>query len=141
MAVSVLAHVVQALADHVRALRRAGRSVPPELETVTAALRASLPNPQRPAECACDQQERDAGDVYEPLLLTLPDVARMLAVSRATVERLVAAEDLASVKVGSGRRVRRADLDAYVASLPERSARAAAARRAGAAPRPMRSSA
>lgn len=52
-----------------------------------------------------------------PLLLTLDEVAATLAVTRRTIERLVAADALRSVHIGRAVRVARRDLDAYVERL------------------------
>lgn len=55
-----------------------------------------------------------------PVLLRLSEAAHVLAVSLSTVERLVRSGELASVHVGAGVRVRRDDLDSYIAALPTR---------------------
>jgi excisionase family DNA binding protein len=52
------------------------------------------------------------------LLVDVSEAAEMLGVSSRQVERLVASGALPSVKVGASRRIRRADLEAFVASLP-----------------------
>lgn len=52
-----------------------------------------------------------------PLLLDLEDVSDALGVSVPTVKRLVRAGALPAVKVGGATRVRRCDLEAYVAGL------------------------
>ncbi|MDP9388179.1 MAG: helix-turn-helix domain-containing protein [Actinomycetota bacterium] len=51
------------------------------------------------------------------LLLSLEDAADVLNVSPSTVKRLVRAGELPAVKVARTTRVRRSDLDAYVAAL------------------------
>ena len=51
------------------------------------------------------------------LLMKIPEVAENLGLSRAKVYELMAAGDLPSVKIGGCRRVRAADLIAYVESL------------------------
>ncbi|MGA8256491.1 MAG: helix-turn-helix domain-containing protein [Nocardioides sp.] len=51
------------------------------------------------------------------LFLTLDEVATHLRVSRRYIEQMVAADALASVPIGGNVRVRRTDLEAYVASL------------------------
>ena len=53
----------------------------------------------------------------ESLLLKVPEVARSLGISRAKVYELIAGGTLASVKIDGCRRVRAADLRAYVDSL------------------------
>ncbi|HWU23904.1 MAG TPA: helix-turn-helix domain-containing protein [Nocardioides sp.] len=55
----------------------------------------------------------------ESLLLTYDEVADQLRVSRRYVEQLVARHDLPAVRIGGNVRVRRGDLEAYVADLPQ----------------------
>ena len=57
-------------------------------------------------------------------LLTINSVAQELGVSRSTVYRLIAAQELPTVRVRRCRRVSRTALDRYIAGL-ERSARLA----------------
>jgi excisionase family DNA binding protein len=49
-----------------------------------------------------------------PILLTVPKVASLLAVSPRTVEELLAREELPSLLIGRARRIRRSDVDDYV---------------------------
>jgi excisionase family DNA binding protein len=52
------------------------------------------------------------------LLLTIPEVAEQLRVSKRTVERLISAGRIPVVRVASQRRfVRRTDLESYVERL------------------------
>ncbi|HVU92232.1 MAG TPA: helix-turn-helix domain-containing protein [Jatrophihabitans sp.] len=53
----------------------------------------------------------------QPDALTTDQVARVLGLSRSTVATLISRGELASVKIGSARRVLRRDLDAYLAAL------------------------
>lgn len=53
----------------------------------------------------------------ETILLSVPEVAERLGVSRRTVERLIAGRELKSVKVGSLTRVRESELLRYLESL------------------------
>jgi excisionase family DNA binding protein len=57
----------------------------------------------------------------ENLLLTVPEVAQCLGISRAKVYELISAGALTSVKIDGCRRVRVTDLRAYVTSLPSAS--------------------
>lgn len=50
-------------------------------------------------------------------LLTPAEVARVLKVSRSKVYQMVARQELPSVRVGALRRIRPADLEAYLESL------------------------
>lgn len=56
----------------------------------------------------------------QPLLMTYRAVATALSVSERQVDRLVASGALPTVAVGRAARVRRADVEAFVASLPLR---------------------
>ncbi|HEU5343158.1 MAG TPA: helix-turn-helix domain-containing protein [Ktedonobacterales bacterium] len=58
----------------------------------------------------------------EQYLWTLDDVALALRMSRAQVERAVARQEIASVKVGRLRRVTRSQLEAYCRRLERQSA-------------------
>jgi excisionase family DNA binding protein len=52
------------------------------------------------------------------LLLTINEAADRLALSRATVQRLVARGDVPTVTIGRARRVAVHDLHAFVSALP-----------------------
>ena len=60
---------------------------------------------------------QSAGDRTAPRLLTLDEVMFRLGVSRTTVFRLVAEDELPSVKVGKSRRFPSDAVDGYVAAL------------------------
>lgn len=51
-------------------------------------------------------------------LMTVEEAAGHLKVGRSTTFRLLQSGQLPSVKIGGSRRVRRSDLEAYVANLP-----------------------
>jgi excisionase family DNA binding protein len=53
----------------------------------------------------------------EALLVTPAEAAKSLGISRSTLYELVAAQVIPSVKIGASRRLRTADLRAYVATL------------------------
>lgn len=53
----------------------------------------------------------------EALLVGLDEAARMLALSRRTLQGLVYSGDLPSIKVGRSRRIAVADLEAFVNQL------------------------
>jgi len=59
----------------------------------------------------------DIGDDQLPLLLDVPAVMRALNVSRTYVFQIMGTGELPSVKLGRVRRVRRADLVAFVEGL------------------------
>jgi excisionase family DNA binding protein len=52
------------------------------------------------------------------LLLTPEETAQQLRIARVRVFELIKTGALPSVKIGSSRRIRAADLEKYVASLP-----------------------
>ncbi len=57
----------------------------------------------------------------KPLLITLEEAAQRLAISRRTLERLIAAGEFPSpFKIGRASRLATADLDAYCAELRSR---------------------
>jgi excisionase family DNA binding protein len=79
------------------------------LERELAAARRALAE----AELTAARARRD----LEPDALTTDQVARVLGLSRFTVNTLISRGDLRSVKIGAARRVLRRDLDAYLATL------------------------
>jgi excisionase family DNA binding protein len=56
------------------------------------------------------------------LLLRIRDVADLLSMSESATYDLVYKGELPSVYIGSARRVRMSDLEAYIAGLPNNSA-------------------
>ncbi len=52
-----------------------------------------------------------------PLLLTKAEAAELLRLSERTLQRLISAGELPAVHVGGAARIRREDLEGYVASL------------------------
>lgn len=112
------AHVAVALSRYVRAARTDGAQVPP---VVARLLEVAL-------ICARGRQEAPTVDALGELVDAAPvslllrpaAVAAALDVSERTVDRLLASGALASVRVSGTRRVRRADLEDFVAGLPSR---------------------
>ncbi len=51
------------------------------------------------------------------LLLTVPEVADLLAVGETTVAKLIRHGELASLKIGRDRRIRRSAVETYIADL------------------------
>lgn len=58
-----------------------------------------------------------AMDRPTPLLLTVPEAAALLSIGRAKMYQLIARGDIKSVRIDGARRLRRADVEEYVASL------------------------
>jgi len=115
---AIAGHLAVAVDSHCKWAQRAGVSVPeglPELQALCTTLARSR---QESTTVAVLRDLRDAADV-PPRLLTRASAARVLASSVRTVDRLVAAGMLPAVQLGSaGVRIRVADLDALVESLP-----------------------
>ena len=85
----------------------------------TRARRASPPRHTSPARASGDWRRAEEGPVDRLLPLYAPairlsEVARRLAISRASAYRLVRSGQLSGVRVGTGWRVLRADFDAYL---------------------------
>lgn len=81
------------------------------------ALLLRLSGGQAGSSAAVSLEVPQAERMAPPLLLDYADAADALRVSKATVKRLVAAGSLPTVKVNGATRIRRVDLDAYVARL------------------------
>jgi excisionase family DNA binding protein len=61
----------------------------------------------------------EAETVHTPLLLTVVEAARLLAVGRTTVYALIARGELRTIHIGRARRIPIAAVFAYVAALEE----------------------
>lgn len=109
-------HVAAALSGHVRWLQRTRRPVPPDLLAV-AHLTADAAKRGQPSTALAWLVDLLNGPRMDPLLLTRPQAAEALNLSVRSLDRLLKSGGLASVKVEGATRVRRSDLDAYVARL------------------------
>ncbi|MFD9692474.1 helix-turn-helix domain-containing protein [Kitasatospora sp. NPDC059088] len=49
-----------------------------------------------------------------PVLLTAEEAAKMLHIGRSTLYQLLAEKELTSIKIGRSRRIRPADVEAYI---------------------------
>lgn len=106
------AHLAMALDAHFRRCREQGVPVPDGLREChrwAVVVREGLSSP------APLPAPDDAGVV---LLYTLPQVAEQLGCSLSSVKRLIEDGALPVVRPLGARRVRRTDLEAFVASLP-----------------------
>ncbi|MEU9159044.1 helix-turn-helix domain-containing protein [Streptomyces sp. NPDC048424] len=56
-----------------------------------------------------------------PVLCTVKDAVALLRLGRSTVYELMASGELPFIKLGRARRIKRADIDAFVAQLPPQS--------------------
>lgn len=52
-----------------------------------------------------------------PVMLTVPQVCRVLQMSRSKVYEMLASGEIPSVSIGRSRRIHNRDLEAYLASL------------------------
>lgn len=62
------------------------------------------------------QQQATVGVAPTEELLTIPEVGAALKVTRGTVYRYISHESLPTVLIGSSRRVRRTDLQSWIAA-------------------------
>mgnify|MGYP001074000873 FL=1 len=95
------------------AAKVAGGSASPEDLAALEAVRRLL---------AEDGQRRDGNgqqgpDEEPPMLLRLPEAARLLGLSLTSVRELVARRELPCVRIGASVRIRRDELTAWVAGL------------------------
>jgi excisionase family DNA binding protein len=111
-------HLAMALQLHAKSCRNNGLPFPSELQHLAEACWARAKgdsNRQGPTSLAEVVEQVQGAPVA--LLMDTSEAAEVLAVSQRQVERLVASGELPSVRVGGARRIRRADLEAYVAQL------------------------
>lgn len=112
------AHLALALARHENACARDGIRTPSEVTTIRELLTRAATDRQEPTLLATSSTDLDSGCVVNNPVLTIAETARLLSVSKRTVERLIASGALVAVRMGSAAtRVRRIDLDAYLAGL------------------------
>lgn len=122
----LFAHLALALSRYVpegQALaRQNGLTVPPELLTMAERFAElsrdqSASTRQGATTLAPPAGTEQAGHMTNFPLLTKREAASSLRVSVRTLERLIASGALVAVKVEAATKVRRVDLDAYVAGL------------------------
>lgn len=119
----LLAHVSIALARYAKEVQREARANGSEVPRNLLALSEFVADCVRPRQETTPRAESgesvDGSPMTNGLLLTKREAASELSCSVRTLERLVAGGQLRTVPVG-GRgtvRIRRSDLEAYVASL------------------------
>ncbi len=103
-------HLTRAIELYARACHADGGVLPSEL----ADLYAAMNGPER-TKLEDDADERDVASMS--ILLTYQEAADRLGVSERTLRRLAARGDLATVSIGRARRIRPADLEAFVEAL------------------------
>jgi excisionase family DNA binding protein len=111
-------HLAVAIDLHRRTCRANGTQVPSELvELGQACWSKAKDDSDRPGPTTLAEIVEGLQGGPVSLLVDVPQAAEVLGLSSRQVERLVASGELRSVKVGAARRIRRSDLDAYVAGL------------------------
>lgn len=115
----VVAHVAAALTRYIRSARIDGVTVPREVHLLAVVLTDCV-QVRQPATVPTSGADVDHGESVNTLLLTKSEAAQALRCSVRTVDRLIAAQSLPSVKLESSTRIRRVDLDAFVGSLTQR---------------------
>lgn len=112
------AHAAIALSRYVRESAREGRSVPAELVAVMEFCADAVRERQgATGVVGCGDPAHAEPMSTQTLLLSKREAAHLLRVSTRTLERRIAAGELRTVTVAGAVRVRRVDLDEYVAGL------------------------
>ncbi len=112
----VAGHVCVAVQQHVKSCRRMGLALPGELSEIERALANRARRGQSGTPLEDLWQVRDAQQMT-PRLLTFAETAQVLGISERTVKRLVAAQELASVRVLGAARIPLVVLEAYLERL------------------------
>lgn len=112
--VTTAAHLVHAIDRWQAECRRDAVRVPPGLLQLRGLIQVTAGHNGSTSPPPGDLPHTSA---VTPLLLSFDHAADVLEVSHSTVKRLVRTGQLPAVKVGGSPRIRKADLDAYVAGL------------------------
>ncbi len=112
------AHLATALRFHLKWCRSNGIAVPDDVLTLAAHATKYDRDRQGPTSARLEEVLAEHVAMNHALAVTYADVAALLRCSKRTVERLVHDDVIPTVDVAGTRRIRRADLDAYVAGLP-----------------------
>lgn len=116
----VLLHLIVALRRYDEEVRRDGIVPPAELRVLENLLVDCATVRQGATEGAPGGDPGDGGPMTKHPMLTKREAAAELRISVRSLERLIKADRLTAVLVESAVRIRRADLDAYVAALGPR---------------------
>jgi len=127
----LLGHVAVALSRYVKELRREGVAAPPEVLALAEFFADCVSRRQDASPLGAGGDQANSGDMKEYPMLTKREAAAALRCSVSTVERLIRAGSLNAVKVEGSTRIRRVDLDFYVAGLTPHSFRDQAEAKAG----------
>lgn len=115
----LFAHLALALSRYSREIRREGIAPPSDLLALAEFFTDCARVRQDATTLASTADPGDGGAMTKHLMLTKREAAAELRVSVRSLERILARPDsgLRAVQVEGGVRIRRADLDAYVAGL------------------------
>jgi excisionase family DNA binding protein len=113
----VIAHLLIALARHLRYLREDSKRVPAQLEDLSVFLASHVRQCHDVPPVDRRKTRLDSAAVPSRLLFTKREAAEQLGVSLRTIERLISAGRLPLVHVEGAARVRVSDLEAYVQGL------------------------
>jgi excisionase family DNA binding protein len=116
---SIAAHLSAALAGHIRALRRDGLPIPPEIAALQQAFSVSSAQQCPPF----DPGEQDSEHDRMPLAVTYGEAGDLLRVSESTIRRAVDSGELTAVAIGGAVRIRAADIARFVEELPPKKER------------------
>lgn len=105
-------HLGAALRTYIRELRRDGISVPKAVAELEIAVRGGQGRSTVDAAPEADDHDR-----VDQLAMSYRRAAARLDVSDSTLRRLIAAGEIAVVRVGGATRIRSVDLESYVAGL------------------------
>jgi excisionase family DNA binding protein len=110
---SATAHLVVAISEYRRRLRRDHITEPPELAVLAGSLLSRVSEGQAGSLLAERLPDRESAGVPRRLV-NYGEAAEMLACSASTIKRLIAAEELTPVRIGGTPRLAIADLDALI---------------------------
>ncbi len=116
----LFAHLAVALSRYDREVRHDGIAPPAELLIMAEFFADCATARQGATEVAAYGAPGDSGPMTKHPLLTKREAAAELRISVRSLERLIKSDRLTAVLVESAVRIRRADLDAYVAALGPR---------------------
>ena len=119
----LFAHLALAVSRYVAEAGRDGITVPSEVIGVRDLLVDCAQRRQDATPLEVTAVSSDDGGMTSNPMLTKRETAAALRVSTRTVDRLIASGALSAVKVEGATRVRRGDLEAYIAQLTPRSFR------------------
>jgi excisionase family DNA binding protein len=110
------AFITHALRDLARVYRRNGAVVPSGVAQLVAHLISGVSEGQRGSSNDGPDQTEERIEHGPPLLIKYETAAQLLEVSVSTVKRLIKAGELHPVTIGGAARLRRSELEQFVAN-------------------------